>query len=66
MFGGKSGSGVNTNTQPGGRVPLVAECEEGFGASELTQVLKALPPDLDFCAHIERAPVIVGWQYEKV
>jgi len=52
--------------QPGGFVPLVAECEEGFGASELTQVLKALQLDLDFCAHIETAPVIVGWQYEKV
>lgn len=52
---------------PGGHILLVAECAEGPGAPEFSQMLKAFPSDRDFLAHIEKVPVTVDqWQLEKL
>jgi nickel-dependent lactate racemase len=52
---------------PGGRILLVAACEEGAGAPEFAQMLKSFPSDRDFLAHIENVPVTVDqWQLEKL
>jgi len=53
--------------KPGGRILLIAACEEGPGAEEFRQMLKEAPPALDFLKQIESREVIVDqWQLEKL
>lgn len=51
----------------GGRILLIAACEEGPGAPEFRRMLKEFPSAEGFMAAIENAPVIVDqWQLEKL
>lgn len=53
--------------KPGGRILLVAACEEGAGAPEFRQMLRGGLSDVEFLKHIEGAPVTVDqWQLEKL
>jgi len=53
--------------KPGGRILLVAACEEGPGAPEFSRMLREHPSDEGFLRHIENAPVVVDqWQLEKL
>jgi len=53
--------------QPGGRILLVAACEEGPGAGEFSQMLRELSTYDEFLCRILGAPVIVDqWQLEKL
>jgi nickel-dependent lactate racemase len=53
--------------KPGGRILLVAACEEGAGAPEFRRMLLDYPSDRAFLRAIEQAPVIVDqWQLEKL
>ncbi len=52
--------------KPGGRILLLAACEEGAGAPEFRAMLKQFPSAGEFLRHIENAPVVVDqWQLEK-
>jgi nickel-dependent lactate racemase len=51
----------------GGRILLLAECAEGPGGADFSQMLATHLSDGDFMAEIERAPVVVDqWQLEKL
>ena len=53
--------------KPGGKILLVAECPEGAGAQEFSEMLAGNPSDRTFLGKIEKAPVIVDqWQLEKL
>jgi nickel-dependent lactate racemase len=53
--------------KPGGKILLVAACEEGPGAPEFRGMLKAFPSWQGFLDHIDRTPVVIDqWQLEKV
>lgn len=53
--------------KPGGRILLLAACEEGAGAAEFRAMLKQFPSDREFLKHIDDAPVVVDqWQLEKL
>jgi nickel-dependent lactate racemase len=53
--------------KPGGRILLVAACEEGAGAPEFREMLRGGLSDAEFLKHIEGAPVTVDqWQLEKL
>jgi len=53
--------------KPGGKILLVAACDEGPGAPEFTRMLREHPTDRGFLEHIEGKPVIVDqWQLEKL
>jgi lactate racemase len=53
--------------KPGGRILVVAACEEGSGAPEFSRMLKDFPSDRAFLAHLDSAPVAVDqWQLEKL
>ena len=53
--------------KPGGRILLVAACEEGAGAPEFQRMLLSGMSDVEFLKHIEAAPVTVDqWQLEKL
>ena len=53
--------------RPGGRILLVAACEEGAGAEEFCQMLRGLGSYDEFLRRILGAPVIVDqWQLEKL
>lgn len=53
--------------KPGGRILLVAACQEGPGAPEFRRMLKDFPSDRAFMDHILQAPVVVDqWQLEKL
>jgi nickel-dependent lactate racemase len=53
--------------KPGGRILLVAACQEGPGAPEFQRMLKEYPSDKRFLEAIASAPVIVDqWQLEKL
>jgi lactate racemase len=53
--------------KPGGRILLMAACEEGAGATEFSRMLRENPSDRDFLRRIADAPVIVDqWQLEKL
>ena len=53
--------------KPGGRILVVAACEEGSGAPEFSQMLKDFPSDRAFLAHLDSTPVAVDqWQLEKL
>jgi len=53
--------------KPGGRILLLAACEEGPGAPEFRRMLKEAPSDQEFLRQIEDAPVTIDqWQLEKL
>jgi nickel-dependent lactate racemase len=53
--------------RPGGRILLIAECQEGPGAGEFSNMLKEFPSAPKFMDAIAEAPVIVDqWQLEKL
>lgn len=53
--------------KPGGRILLLAACEEGAGAPEFRHMLAGHPSDRAFLDHIAAAPVVVDqWQLEKL
>jgi nickel-dependent lactate racemase len=53
--------------KPGGRILLVAACQEGPGGGEFRQMLRDYPSDRQFMNAIEKAPVVVDqWQLEKL
>jgi nickel-dependent lactate racemase len=53
--------------KPGGKILLLAECAEGAGGAEFSQMLAKHPTDRGFMEEIARAPVVVDqWQLEKL
>ncbi|HOL72690.1 MAG TPA: nickel-dependent lactate racemase [Bryobacteraceae bacterium] len=53
--------------KPGGKILLMAACDEGCGAPEFSRMVKEFPSDTEFMKRIECAPVIVDqWQLEKL
>jgi nickel-dependent lactate racemase len=53
--------------KPGGRILLVAACEEGAGAPEFSNMLLAGASEGEFLGRIADAPVVVDqWQLEKL
>jgi nickel-dependent lactate racemase len=53
--------------KPGGRILLLAACEEGAGAPEFRDMLKESSTDEEFLKRIEGAAVVVDqWQLEKL
>lgn len=53
--------------KPGGKILLIAACEEGPGAEEFRRMLREAPAAPEFLTHIESAEVIVDqWQLEKL
>jgi len=53
--------------KPGGKILLLAACEEGGGGREFGRMLAEGAPDHDFLKRIEYSPVIVDqWQLEKL
>jgi len=53
--------------KPGGRILLVAACEEGAGAPEFSDMLLAGESEGEFLDRIADAPVVVDqWQLEKL
>ena len=53
--------------KPGGRILLLAACQEGAGAPEFQRMLREYPSDTHFLDSIEHAPVTVDqWQLEKL
>jgi nickel-dependent lactate racemase len=53
--------------KPGGKVLLLAACQEGPGAAEFTGMLRQYPSDRDFLRQIAGAPVTIDqWQLEKL
>lgn len=53
--------------KPGGRILLIAACEEGPGAEEFRHMLKEAPAAADFLKQIESRDVVVDqWQLEKL
>jgi hypothetical protein len=53
--------------KPGGKILLLAECAEGPGGAEFSQMLAKHPSDRGFMDEIASAPVVVDqWQLEKL
>jgi nickel-dependent lactate racemase len=53
--------------KPGGKILLLAACEEGPGAPEFSRMLRDNPSDRDFLGRITDAPVTIDqWQLEKL
>jgi nickel-dependent lactate racemase len=53
--------------KPGGKILLLAACEEGVGGPEFARMLAEGLPDRDFMKKIDGAPVAVDqWQLEKL
>ena len=53
--------------KPGGRILLVAECQEGAGAPEFRRMLQENASDVEFLKKIATGPVTVDqWQLEKL
>jgi nickel-dependent lactate racemase len=53
--------------KPGGKILLMAACEEGAGAGEFSRMLAENPSDRRFMEQIATAPVVVDqWQLEKL
>jgi len=51
----------------GGKILLIAACDEGPGAPEFRRMLKEFPSDGDFLDRIAEAPVVIDqWQLEKL
>jgi lactate racemase len=53
--------------KPGGKILLIAACEEGVGGAEFAHMLADRSPDHVFMKKIEGTPVVVDqWQLEKL
>jgi len=53
--------------KPGGRILLLAACEEGPGGPEFSAMLRDFSSWQGFLSHIDRNPVVVDqWQLEKL
>ena len=53
--------------KPGGRILLMAACDEGSGGKEFTELLADYHSDNRFMDHILHSPVVVDqWQLEKL
>lgn len=53
--------------KPGGRILIVAACDEGAGAPEFREMIQRHPNDRQFLEAIAQAPVVVDqWQLEKL
>lgn len=53
--------------KPGGKILLLAACEEGAGSQEFARMLAGIKSDGEFIEHITSAPVVVDqWQLEKL
>ncbi len=53
--------------KPGGRILLLAACDEGAGAPEFSRMLRENPSDREFLRRIAEAPVTIDqWQLEKL
>lgn len=53
--------------KPGGKILLMAACEEGAGAGEFSRMLAENPSDSRFMERIAAQPVVVDqWQLEKL
>ncbi len=53
--------------KPGGRILLLAACDEGAGAPEFSRMLRENPSDCEFLRGIKEAPVTIDqWQLEKL
>ena len=53
--------------KPGGRILLIAACQEGVGGQHFWTMLRSGMQDAEFLRHIEGAPVSVDqWQLEKL
>ncbi len=53
--------------KPGGKILLMAACEEGAGAAEFSKMVSENPSAPRFMDHIAAAPVVVDqWQLEKL
>ena len=53
--------------KPGGKILLMAACEEGSGGKEFSKLLAEHRSDREFMEHIVRSPVVVDqWQLEKL
>jgi nickel-dependent lactate racemase len=53
--------------KPGGKILLMAACEEGAGAAEFSRMVAENPSDRSFMDRIAAAPVTVDqWQLEKL
>jgi nickel-dependent lactate racemase len=53
--------------KPGGKILLLAACEEGAGAAEFSRMLRENPSDVEFLRKIAGAPVTIDqWQLEKL
>ena len=53
--------------KPGGKILLMAACEEGAGGKEFSELLAEHPSDDRFMDHILASPVVVDqWQLEKL
>ncbi|HXH50114.1 MAG TPA: nickel-dependent lactate racemase [Terriglobia bacterium] len=53
--------------KPGGKILLMAACEEGSGGKEFSRLLVEHSSDKDFMEHILHSPVVVDqWQLEKL
>jgi nickel-dependent lactate racemase len=53
--------------KPGGKILLMAACDEGPGAPEFRRMLTEFPSWQGFLDHIDRTPVVIDqWQLEKL
>ena len=53
--------------KPGGKILLLAACQEGAGAAEFSQMLRESPSREEFLRRILHAPVTIDqWQLEKL
>jgi nickel-dependent lactate racemase len=53
--------------KPGGRILLMAACDEGAGAPEFSRMLRENPSGSEFLRRIAEAPVTIDqWQLEKL
>jgi lactate racemase len=53
--------------RPGGKILVLAECQEGVGAAEFSEMVQTYTTDRDFMRAIEGVPVTVDqWQLEKL
>jgi len=53
--------------KPGGKILLMAACDEGPGAPEFRGMLKSFPSWQGFLDHIDRSPEVIDqWQLEKL
>jgi nickel-dependent lactate racemase len=51
----------------GGKIILMAACDEGVGSQDFSRMLRQSPSDREFMKKIETAPVVVDqWQLEKL